>query len=306
MDPRSLDRFRRSVSLFGAAPIVKVARSPRRMIYSMAVEKLCSRRCRAIHSTASTFWGGRMNVVLPEPMSTSIYRYGFIEEGLTWTFLSLLRPGMTVFDVGAHFGYFSLLAASLVGETGAVHSFEPTPSTFQVLRSNVGRLSNVTVNNCAVFSRDAQMQFEDFGVEFSAFNSLRGGRLDASIRQQLKPATCTVQAISLDGYIQKLGIVPDLIKIDAENAEQDILLGLQATLGTDKRPMITLEVGEDVVQEGQSANSVAYLLDRGYSAFQYDTQTESLREHKLQSAYGYDNLLMVPPERRAGLQLGSS
>ena len=276
------------------------------MIYSMAVEKLCSHRGRAIHSTACTFWGGQMNVVLPEPMSVSIYRYGFIEEGLTWTFLSLIQPGMSVFDVGAHFGYFSLLAARLVGQTGAVHSFEPTPSTFQVLRSNVGSLPNVTLNNCAVFSRDSQMQFEDFGVEFSAFNSLRGGRLDPSMREQLTPTTCAVQAIALDWYIRKLGKVPDLIKIGAENAEHDILLGLNGTLAAEKRPMITLEVGEDVLQKGQSANTISYLLDRGYHAFQYDAQTESLREHKLQSVYGYDNLLMVPAERRDGLQLNSS
>src|SRR5207244_4431113 len=161
-------------------------------------------------------------------------------------------------------------------QTGAVHSFEPTPSTFQVLRSNVASLPNVTLNNCAVFSRDSQMQFEDFGVEFSAFNSLRGGRLDPSMREQLTPTTCAVQAIALDGYIRKLGKVPDLIKIDAENAEHDILLGLNGTLAAEKRPMITLEVGEDVLQKGQSANTISYLLDRGYHAFQYDAQTESL------------------------------
>lgn len=54
-------------------------------------------------------------VVIAELVSLFIYRYGFFEEGLTNIFLHYLKPGMTFFDIGAHFGYFTLLGSALVG-----------------------------------------------------------------------------------------------------------------------------------------------------------------------------------------------
>src|SRR5437762_1103185 len=49
----------------------------------------------------------------------------------------LIRPGMTVFDVGANSGYFTLLMADRVGPAGRVYSFEPHPANFELLLSNI-------------------------------------------------------------------------------------------------------------------------------------------------------------------------
>ena len=61
--------------------------------------------------TATTFWGGRMEIVVPEAVSTQIFRYGFFEEDVCLFLLKSLRPGMVCVDVGAHFGFFTLLAS---------------------------------------------------------------------------------------------------------------------------------------------------------------------------------------------------
>src|ERR1035441_6724268 len=50
---------------------------------------------------------------------------------------SLIRPGMTVFDIGAHVGHYTLLAARIVGPTGRVYAFEPEPENFALLKRNV-------------------------------------------------------------------------------------------------------------------------------------------------------------------------
>ena len=60
-------------------------------------------------------------------LAREFFPYGFFGEGLTRMLLSHLKPEMTFIDVGAQLGYFTLLASWLVGESGHVHSFEPTP-----------------------------------------------------------------------------------------------------------------------------------------------------------------------------------
>ncbi|MBW3630628.1 MAG: FkbM family methyltransferase, partial [Gemmatimonadetes bacterium] len=62
---------------------------------------------------------------------------GSYEAEQTALFREWLRPGDTLLDVGAHVGYYSLLGARLVGERGAVWSFEPNPSNSEWLRRHV-------------------------------------------------------------------------------------------------------------------------------------------------------------------------
>src|SRR5262245_6597666 len=63
-----------------------------------------------------------------------------------------LRPGMTVVDVGANIGQYSLLASARVGAAGTVHAFEPHPGVYEVLRRNLQRAgcTNVSAHQLAV------------------------------------------------------------------------------------------------------------------------------------------------------------
>lgn len=75
---------------------------------------------------------------------------GAYERQLVAFLKSFLRPGMTVFDLGANIGYFSVIAAALVGSKGRVHSFEPMPHNFERLRRNLQPFPWATLHNCAV------------------------------------------------------------------------------------------------------------------------------------------------------------
>jgi hypothetical protein len=68
-----------------------------------------------------------------------------LEPGETDFLESRLRAGMTFLDLGAHIGYFSLVAGRLVGPRGLVLAFEPDPRNFELLLANVWRngLANV-------------------------------------------------------------------------------------------------------------------------------------------------------------------
>src|ERR1700677_2127501 len=73
-------------------------------------------------------------------------------------FGSLVKTGDVVFDVGANVGYYTLLAATLVGPSGTVHSFEPSPRNASILRKHVSfnRLANVEFHESAVSDKDGE------------------------------------------------------------------------------------------------------------------------------------------------------
>ena len=96
-----------------------------------------------------------MTVVIPEPVSLTLIRYGFYQENVTRMLLRHLRPGDVFVDVGAQFGFFTLLASSIVGSSGQVHAFEPTRGTFELLERNLGRRGNIRANELAAWSESA-------------------------------------------------------------------------------------------------------------------------------------------------------
>jgi len=241
---------------------------------------------------ARLFWGERMNIVFPEIVSCFLYRYGFFEPDLTRIVIHLVNPGDVVFDIGTHFGYYSLLASHLVGPQGQVHSFEPTRHTHEVVRSNVGDKGNVKLTNAAAWSETTKLKFKDYGTTMSAFNSLYEAKLEDAIAQRLQPTEYTVSAISIDEYVEANKVKPSFIKIDAENAEHDILLGMKHTLN-DVRPLVTLEVGD--VKAGNykdSASAVRLLIQHGYRAKEW--KDGRLCDHSPTSSYLHANLLFVP------------
>ena len=242
--------------------------------------------------TARTFWGAPMTVVLPEAVSGELARFGFVEENLTVALLSYLRPGATFLDVGAHFGFFSLLAAHLVGAGGRVHAFEPVPGTFKVLRRNVSR-HGVTAINAAVWHEPSEIEINDFGPGLSAFNSVRSPRCGNSGKAtQRKSQLIRVRAITIDGYTAERYLRPDFVKIDVESAEFEVLQGMERVL-RESRPVVSLEVGDyDVAGARPSSDLVEHMIARDYEAFEY--AGGEFREHRIRSRYAYTNILFVP------------
>lgn len=235
-----------------------------------------------------------MRVVLPEAVSNEIATRGVYELDFTLALIQLLEPGMVFFDVGAHRGYFSLLASRLVGDTGQVHAFEPTPETYLLLSQNVQQRPNVICNNLAVYSESKELAFNDFGIWAPAFNSLYAPRMDKETAARMPVKIRKVQAVSVDDYVARSGVKPDLIKIDAESAEMDILRGMSRTLET-LRPSFTLETGdEDIDGVASSKELVEFACTFGYTPINIVGGT--VTRHQIQDRYGYGNLLFVASE----------
>lgn len=243
----------------------------------------------AIHElkTVRSFAGHTYRVELSSA-SQELYKYAFHEADLTMACLLLVSPGSVFVDIGANYGYFTVLAADLVGPTGQVYAFEPTPRTFGVLRTNVAALRNVVTEAVAVSSGAGTATLHDYGAEYSGFNTLSG---QPRTGRKLTSTVQTVPTVSLDDYFRKLR-KPAFVKVDAENAEMQILAGMGRTF-SESRPMVSLEVGDpNPNQIGQSNDLIRFMTDRGYRPF--EVRDARLVPHVQRSSYVFENLVFIP------------
>jgi len=169
-----------------------------------------------------------------------------------------LKPGGTVLDIGAHIGLFSVVAGRLVGETGKVFAFEPTPFTRGVL-SEVVVLNDcadvVEVRGEAVSSKTGETVFFDTGDIISNANSL--------VKTERSKTEIPITLISVDEFVKEKAIKVDCLKIDVEGVEMDVLLGAKETF-LEHRPVARLGLHPPfIVQNGQSLDEIWAILE-GY------------------------------------------
>jgi len=236
---------------------------------------------RSSRENITTFWSDKMTVLIPEEVSLKLFAYGYFEPGLTLLMLEYLNKNDTFVDIGSHFGYFTLLGSHIVGERGAVHSFEPVRATFEILKSNTANKSNVKTNNIALFSKNGRTQMIDWGPIRSAYNSIipeNSGNISENL--------VWVDTICLDDYVKAHAIHPNFIKLDAEDAEYEVLAGAKSTLET-YLPIVSLEVGGS-----NSRKCIKYLKEIGYSVDKCRRGKLSICD--IQQKYDYDNLLFLP------------
>jgi FkbM family methyltransferase len=267
----------------------RLSASPWKTIYPCLLRGL-----RISHQTsAATFWGGRLNVVLPEAVSTHIWRHGFFEQDVCFFLLESLSSGMVFLDIGAHFGFFSLFAGELVGAGGRVVALEPMPTTFAHLSMNVarhGHLRNIAALNYAAYSAQTSLPFHDYGLVDAGFNSAFAMRREQDPAEPVR--TVTVDARTCDELVTAMSLPPvDVVKIDAESSELHVLRGMEQVIAR-SQPRIIMEVGDfDLPGVASSAELVDWLLCHGYIA--YEHSAGRLMAHKVRARYGYANLLFV-------------
>lgn len=296
-EPGLLPEYRRASAAFDASTYRRILHAPGKKLGAEVLKRLHHRLGLTRQLESGVFWGEKMKIVLPEALSESVHRFGVYEPGLTRFLLDELGPGMIFFDIGAHFGYFSLLAATLVGHAGEVHSFEPVPGTFAVLAANLGGRANVVLNQQAVWSEAAALDITDHGLELSGHNSAFSPRMGAQRPSGPRlngPTVHRVQATTVDDYARSAGCAPSFVKIDAESAESRIIDGMMETIAA-HYPVISVEVGDfDVPGAPSSRELLDKIIGAGYRPF--ELRNGAVTPHGLRRHYEYDNILLRPRE----------
>jgi FkbM family methyltransferase len=184
-------------------------------------------------------------------------------------FSNLLRPGMTVLDIGANFGQYSLVAGRRVGERGRVFAFEPLPSALEVLRDHVA------LNRLTQRVEVVPMVMTDSTGEIELWEPARDRQASIS-----KPAAITregdggaplrrhvVSGTTIDEFSGARGIEPDLIKIDVEGAEANVLRGARRFLERGKGHIIFEAHPSALAHFGETTDGLlAVLSDAGWTA----------------------------------------
>jgi FkbM family methyltransferase len=238
------------------------------------------------------FSGDRFRGTIPESVTSAIWRFGYHEALTSLFILTRLRQGDCFIDVGAHFGYFTIIASKAVGSNGRVVAVEPIPRTFQALRQNIAlnNLSNVSACEGAAFSHEASIPFVDFGVVYSALNTHAKARGVKEGREH-EGSPIAIAARPLDAIIRELGIDSvQMIKIDAESSEEEVLLGLGDTLYRDKPVTIVELGGVSSADEASRIERIFSLMKRfGYRGYAFDGN--NLREMQDRADLPYLNVI---------------
>ncbi len=141
----------------------------------------------------------------------------------TEVFEQVLRPGMTLVDVGANIGHYTLEAARRVGAAGRVIAFEPEPNNFELLCRNIeaNRYANVTPVRKALSNHSGVAR-----LALSAEN-LGGHHLEYASGDSRSIA---IEMLTLDEYFRGTAQAVDVLKMDAEGSELFILEGMSELL----------------------------------------------------------------------------
>ena len=179
---------------------------------------------------------------------------------------SFLKPGMTVFDIGAHQGFHTLLASRCVGSSGRVFSFEPSPRERRALRLNlkINFCDNVAIQPVALGGEETTADLYVVDEFDTGCNSLRPPNVPEST------STVRVSVRTLDNWVteQEIDRV-DFIKLDAEGAELSVLKGASKSLAR-MRPVLLVEVAQirTAAWGYDAVEIVRFLEEVGYEWFE--------------------------------------
>ena len=204
--------------------------------------------------------------VRPDKWIERLMWAGAYERELVRLFKRVLKPGMTVLDLGANIGYFSVLAAGLVGKSGQVHAFEPAPTCFTRLKRNLAAFPWAHAYPIAAADAPgtACFHFSDKANE-SGWGSLLSEN-DAFTRETMVPVA------RLDDWAREQAIRRvDFIKMDIEGAEFRALQGATELLSR-YRPVVVAELNSVCLarDDHQPDDVLALLRAAGYDNFAFN------------------------------------
>ena len=236
-----------------------------------AINHICRRSVPAFRMRIPSELGGlSFRCDLRDSIAREVCFTGRYEPQETLLVQGILKPGMSFMDVGANWGYFTLLAAHQVGSGGRVVSLEPDPRLFPVLAGNIAmnHLSQAIALRVAAGSEPGWLTLAGFDEATGNFGLSRvvGSNHENGPLFQ-------VTARPLDAILQEMGLeTVDLLKMDIEGAEGLALHGLEQSLAQRRVRRILLELHPaELAQQGQHPSElIRELRQFGFVAWKID------------------------------------
>ncbi|MFH1759276.1 MAG: FkbM family methyltransferase [Patescibacteria group bacterium] len=217
---------------------------------------------------AEMFFGKSIYIPLADSISPYFYFIKILEGpeiNLIKFLIKNLKYDDVFYDVGAHFGFYSLLTNEIIA-SGNIYAFEPSPCAFNYLNKNFQNNVNVTLNNIALSNKQSRSVFYDFSAAGS-------GELSTLVRETLPRCSkinseeIEVETNTLDNYVRNR-IKPTIIKIDVEGGEGLVIEGGKEIMQL-LSPVVCMEVWKEY-NKGQY-KAAELLTNWGYKSYKINT-----------------------------------
>lgn len=201
---------------------------------------------------------GRFFVDPVSAFAALLLRDGEYEPEMRHTLEHFLRPAATFVDVGANEGYFSVVAAALVGSSGKVIAVEPQSRLKAVLEANfaLNDVHGVQLFRCAISDRNGSA-----ALHLSPDTNPGSTALHQSTAYQLP--TETVRTLTLTELFELAQVEKaDLVKMDIEGFEYEAIMGSSALFRERRIGAIALELHPHAItKRGLDPTAIARLLE---------------------------------------------
>ncbi len=167
-------------------------------------------------------------------INRDLFLYGYREPECTKIFKNELSEGMKIVEIGANIGYYALMEAQIVGDSGKIYAIEPEPRNFEMLKRNIelnSFASRVEFYNVAISDKSGECLFTVASQSNSHRLSVSGEKGTNSIK---------VNTTTLDEMLGDKEI--DMIRMDPEGGEWLILKGMSRILSNNKPLKLFIEV----------------------------------------------------------------
>lgn len=203
-------------------------------------------------------------------ISGSIINGNSYEPHVTDVFRRYIKSGWRVVDIGANIGYFTMLAASIVGEHGEVLAFDPNSENCRLILINAARsnFNNIKLHPVALSGETGY-------AYFSSHIGSNGGMVSFHQDNLMNGMGLVVPTARLDDLIKR---PVDFIKIDVEGAEHSVFRGALNVLSS-YRPIVSSEFSCEMIRRVSGVNPREYLalfVSYGYVIYLIDRITGKL------------------------------
>ncbi len=169
--------------------------------------------------------------------------YGEYEEDTNRILKEYVKPGDVVIEAGANIGSETLILSKLVGNSGMVYGFEPSPYVFDRLKINIqiNELQNVKAYDVALGEDDKMITFNIFPKGYCN-SGMSSKYLETSVTKKIDVKQQTLDTFIAENNINKVSF----LKMDIQGAELDLIKGASKTLEK-FHPIIFSEAYDDQI-----------------------------------------------------------
>ena len=254
---------------------------------------------RGMYAIAHPFFGIPMRTLLPAGTDLLLnhIKSHDSEIRLAKFMCRHIQSGDVVIDIGAHYGYYSLLAAALSVD-GAVYSIEASSASFDVLKENVASYTSVYPLHRAAGEKQGKVVFYEYPGPYAEYNTTVEGAYEKQAwLKKIDQKITTVPVIMLDSLMADHGIQKAFIKIDVEGGEGAVLRGMSNSLNACDLT-IAMEYLSNTSESGTHANAAEILASAGYQAHAIDRHgalqpVENIDKYLAENHLTSDNVVFI-------------